>query len=334
MDSSQEIPKPRAYADHNILIRLSNPGSEAFCHKLKEMFQIIFSLETINEIRRGVGFEEKMIKVLEDLEASYLDVTLDEDNRISDSASIYKIDLREWMNSGDTDEIGANALIASGQLFSLKMMGGKPNLRFEDIISEQRNSFSALIDKMEAPLKELDSELASEYISNLRSSYDQILQTTSSQLQQHHGSGIGFEGVNLLRSELKVSPKVLNNIKPPNVLQKIWDILKTRQLVNQYNYTLEDIIGISKNLTHPGKPIYVFEKVIAVYGFLNSIGYNSDEDLQKDDGFRSSASDQAHASYGAFSNFLLTWDNRFAKKTKVVYEYLNIGAQVINFNEL
>jgi hypothetical protein len=334
MEPTEVKEKRKAYLDHNILIRLSMAKTEDFCLYLKENFQVIFSLETINEVKRSVGYEDKLIDVLNRLDALYLDVLLDSDNRISDTANIYSIDVKGRIENDDPDNFTSDELIAAGKLFSLKMMGGKPEMKFDEIIDIQESAFSKHMDMLEALILDVNLDQIQVDTKAMREKYASHLAEIRGQLKQHHNSGIGFGGIDLFRKELKVSPQILNNISFPNVFQKIWEILKKRDFVKKSNVSLSDLVGAEKNWAYPGKQVYFFDKMIFGYGFLNSVGYYPDEDLKKDNGFRSSTSDQSHAGYGAFANFLLTWDDRFAKKTKAVYEYFGINTEVVNFNEL
>ncbi len=137
-----------------------------------------------------------------------------------------------------------------------------------------------------------------------------------------------FNGSKEFRSFVGVDPNPLSNIRPPNILQKIWEQLSdSGKIPPPFNSASEFFANAVPAHMNDGKPTWE-TKISSLYHLLNMIGYCPDEKLHKEDGFKSSLGDQTHAAFAAFAHVFITGDFRMAKKTYAVYEYLGIGTQV------
>ena len=137
-----------------------------------------------------------------------------------------------------------------------------------------------------------------------------------------------FNGAKEFRGAMEIAPVSLNNIRPPNVMQKVWKQVcasgKIPSQLSGVSYFLEK--GVCAHIKD-GEPTWE-AKIGSLYSLLNFIGYFPDEDLHKDNGFRSGMGDQIHACYAAFAQLFITCDERMAKKKYAVYEQLGIGTRV------
>jgi len=66
--------KPTAYLDQNILDLFVTYGLNEFSRSLTDKFQIVYSDETLKEIRRSHGYQDKFLNVLKDLNAAHLNI--------------------------------------------------------------------------------------------------------------------------------------------------------------------------------------------------------------------------------------------------------------------
>lgn len=135
-------------------------------------------------------------------------------------------------------------------------------------------------------------------------------------------------GVKDFRSAVGVGPVQLNNIQPPDVLRKIWNLFQKVPPYNEMNQTIDEFFGLARNPIYPEKPYFKHQKVTSIYNMLNTLGYYPDSKVHKERRFVAALSDQSHASIASFSEFLFSRDENFNRKVRAAYEYLGIPTQV------
>lgn len=121
-------------------------------------------------------------------------------------------------------------------------------------------------------------------------------------------------GVRSYRKVVGIGPKELNNIEPPNVIEKIWDTTKVKFLNNDHINSLEDLFNIRINPIYPDRPYHLHQKITGMYNMLNTLGYYSDSQVHRERRFVAAMSDNNHASLASFCNLLLSIDRNFVKK--------------------
>ncbi|MGZ7212396.1 hypothetical protein ACXWOF_09700, partial [Streptococcus pyogenes] len=84
----------------------------------------------------------------------------------------------------------------------------------------------------------------------LKKSHDEALKQASKELRKYVSDESNYSGVNDYRESTGIGPVQLNNIEPPNVLEKIWEAHKYVDGYVGLNFTIEQFYGISLN------PIY------------------------------------------------------------------------------
>jgi hypothetical protein len=131
------------------------------------------------------------------------------------------------------------------------------------------------------------------------------------------------------RERVGANARELNNIEPPHVLLKMWDLIRQKNNLAGQNISLNRVMGLERNVFAPDKPLSLFQKVILVYHFLNWIGYYTDSKFKKPKRFYSSMSDQIHGAYGIFGQRIFSRDERFVRKLDAAYEYLGIKTEVV-----
>ena len=81
--------KPTVYLDQNVLDFFTKQGVGEFGQMLIKDYQVVYSDETLKEIRRSKGFEEIFLNVLKDLKANYLKLIVEPPSfAITDNATI------------------------------------------------------------------------------------------------------------------------------------------------------------------------------------------------------------------------------------------------------
>lgn len=84
--------KSLAYLDQNILDVFVKFGMIDFAHMLKEKFQVVYSDETLNEIKRSGEYANKFLDVLNDLNALHLKQMMTDSFEPTDKATVSKKD--------------------------------------------------------------------------------------------------------------------------------------------------------------------------------------------------------------------------------------------------
>jgi hypothetical protein len=215
----------------------------------------------------------------------------------------------------------------------LKLYGGRAESAFADIASEQVEAFEGLLESLSDRLAELDGihpELQApieQYLQNLQSQHEQVSAMAAAEMAKHIGDEAGLSGVKHYRDGVGIGPKQLNNIKPPRVIEKIWQVYQDLDGYRDQGYSIENFLGID------GYPLYkremlIPEKVTAMYNLLNIIGYRTDSRLNREHRHIAAISDAAHAAIASRANCMLSADEVFVEKVRAIYEYLGVTAEV------
>ena len=320
--------KPTVYLDQNVLDFFTKQGLGEFGQILIKDYQVVYSDETLKEIRRSKGFEESFLNVLNDLKANYLKLIVEPPNfTITDKASISErnpfVVYKEYCENSD-DGVDIEHAI---QQWLFKFSGGRKGDSINDIHNEQISAFSELIESIMDNSDELPEETHRQlkiYTQEMTSQYKATLEKTESMMLENIEDDKNWDGIKDFRSQVGIGPKQLNNIEPPNVLVKIWDKLKTLPTYSQANIDIDDLFQLKKNPIYPEQSYFKHQKVTGIYNMLNTLGYYPDSKVHKERRFIAAASDNSHASIASFCNFLLSNDEHFIKKVNAAYEYLEI----------
>lgn len=319
---------PTVYLDQNVLDFFTKQGLGEFGQMLIKDYQVVYSDETLKEIRRSKGFEESFLNVLKDLKANHLKLIVEQPNFIiTDNASISVRDpydvYKEYCENSDDGVDIEHAM----QQWLFKFSGGRKGDSINDIHNEQISAFSELMDSIIDNSDELPEETQRQlqiYTKEMTSQFKATLEKSESMMLENIEDDKNWDGIKDFRSQVGIGPKQLNNIEPPNVLVKIWDKLKTLPTYSQANMNIDDLFQLKKNPIYPEQPYFKHQKVTGIYNMLNTLGYYPDSKVHKERRFIAAASDNSHASIASFCNFLLSNDEHFIKKVNAAYEYLEI----------
>lgn len=327
--------KPTVYLDQNILDILVGGGCDDFTENLKSKFQIIYSDETLKEIKRSGEGAPNFLKLLNDLNASHLKIVLSQPEfKETGKASIFCRDVFEAFDEY-CESSGEYADIQRAMEQSMyKYSGGRKGESIAEIHKEQKVAFANLMNSLRDQISEIDEVVPG--IESLLEGYEEqmILQLSSSleqteeALNEHVGDGKFWSGIGDFRAATGVGPKQLNNLKPPKVIHQIWEVLKSTPPFRGKDVSVEQFFDVSTNSIYPERLMHPYQKVNALYNLLNSVGYWPDSNVQKERRFIASLSDTSHASMASFCHLLLSRDAAFVKKVDAAYEYLEIGTVV------
>lgn len=326
--------KPTAYLDQNILDMMRKYGVKGFVDAFLKDCQVIYSDETLKEIKRSGDRHVEFLDVLRSLDAYHIKIILEQPGfKITDDAFISYRGVDEIYQEFCENDPEYGSFLNTMNQFMFKFSGGRKGDSISQIHDEQRIAFDGLLDNM----KSKTAQLASEYpelntqidtIAREQSSqFDEALSKTESLILDDIPDDTQWSGITTFRTEVDLGPVELNNITEPDVLQKIWERYRIHPAYK--NIDIEQFFGININ---PDQPLYRFQKVVSIYSILNTIGYHPDSKVHKEKRFIAAQSDMQHASMGLFCNFLLSADTAFIKKVRATYEYLDIECTAIYVN--
>ena len=323
--------KPTLYLDQNILDLLVKNSVGSFGRELMDKFQIVYSDETLKEIRRSSGYESDFLNVLKDLGSYHLKIVIEQPGFITDKATITSRDVFEAFEEYCSNDNEYGSIENSMNQWLFKFSGGRSGDSISDIHEEQLTAFTQLMDGMLENAEELPAGMRTqikEYSELMKEQYKSTLHELENTMSRDIPDTKEWNGIKSYRESVGIGPKELNNIEPPKVIEKIWDAVKVKLPKNDQINSLEDFFQIRINPIYPDRPYHLHQKVTGVYNMLNTLGYFPDSKVHKERRFIAALSDNSHASMASFCNLLLSRDENFVKKVRAVYEYLGVQTEV------
>ncbi len=333
MDSTPQYSgKPTLYLDQNILDLFVKNSVGSFGRELMDKFQIVYSDETLKEIRRSAGYENDFLNVLKNLGSYHLKIVVEQPGFIvTDKATITSRDVFEAFEEHCSNDNEYGSIENSMQQWLFKFSGGRSGDSISDIHEEQLAAFAQLMGGMLENADELPVEMRAqikEYSELMMEQYKSKLHELENTMSKDIPDTKDWNGIKSYRESVGIGPKELNNIEPPNVIEKIWDVFKVKLPKNDQINSLEDFFQIRINPIYPDRPYHLHQKVTGMYNMLNTLGYFPDSKVHKERRFIAAMSDNSHASMASFCNLLLSRDENFVRKVRAVYEYLGVQTEV------
>lgn len=335
MELNNSIPsyagKPTVYLDQNILSLLVKFGLSEFSNSLTEKFQVVYSDETLEEIKRSKGNEAKYLAVLKELNAAYLKLVIKQPGfEITNDATLTLCDPFDAYEQYCENTADYEYIQHSMQQWLLKFSGGRKGDSIADIHAEQIKAFEMLTALM---MKDVDAlphelqELLTEHTENELERFKTTLKELEKQFAESISDDKTWNGINDFRDHTKIGPKQLNNIKPPNVLKQIWGLYE--EIEDYSGMDIDDFFRLKTNPIYPEKPYFNHQKVTGIYNMLNTLGYYPDSKVLQERRFVASMSDTSHASIGSFCNAVISNDKNFIQKARAAYEHLGVPTEAI-----
>lgn len=334
-DIPQYQGKPTAYLDQNILDLFVNGEHTEFSGKLKSSFHIVYSDETLKEIKRSGDYSDKFLSVLRYLDAYHIKLVLEQPEfKETDKATLTNCDPFEAFQEYRENEKEYEYIQSSMEQWLFKFSGGKTGVGIAEIHNDQKEAFSKLMNEMKTQLHEFSDEIPNvkylfeEYENEMTSKLVGALDETERLLKENIQDDKNWSGIKDLRNAAGIGPKELNNITPPDVLKKIWGKYKNLPPYSAMDIGIDEFYGLKQNPIFPDRLYFKHQKATGIYNMLNSLGYWPDSNVHKERRFVSALSDNSHASMASFCHVLFSRDKAFVKKVKATYEYLEIPTLV------
>jgi hypothetical protein len=322
-----------AYLDHNLL-DLMTKGDP---HKVKELLKgakltPVYSNETLKEIHRSKGYENKFLELLEEIGAKYIEPVLDEKFKQTGQARIHAIcpktiyeQFLENLEKSPQGDFGLSEML-------MKFYGGKLDASFKEIFESGANELHHYI--LEA-LDELENvpEMSLHEIEKLKilfADLPEMMMTQTSNMAEELGAG-DLSLISAFEKETGIGPKILNNISPPNVVMEIWGVVSEK--MNAPNIDLETFFGIKPHAFEEDsdRELTLQEKVNAIYHQLNFLGYYRDSKMKDEKRFKASFSDMTHAGIASFCHLFLCRDESLVMKAAAAFEYLGVTTKILHY---
>lgn len=333
MDSTTQYSgKPTLYLDQNILDLFVKNRVGSFGRELMEKFQIVYSYETLKEIKRSAGYENDFLNVLKDLGSYHLKIVFEQPGFIvTDRATITNRDVFEAFEEHCSNYNEYGGIENSMHQWLFKFTGGRSGDSISDIHEEQLAAFAKLMGGMLQNADELPVEMRTqiqEYSELMIEQNKSALRELENTVSKDIPDTKEWNGIKSYRELVGIGPKELNNIEPPNVIEKIWGMFKVKSPKNRHINSLEDFLQLRINPIYPDRPYHLHQKVTDMYNMLNTLGYFPDSKVHKERRFIAAMSDNSHAAMASFCDLLLSRDENFVKKVQAVYEYLRVQTEV------
>ena len=320
--------RAKVYLDQNVLDFLIKGKLNWVAEQLKSTidggYQVVYSPATVSEIARidNEQYRGRFFKCLAELDAMYFWVDQDSCAHF-EKKDPEKVCLENQLNTIDYFEV-ENAI----EQLLYKFMGGRKGENFAVVLSDQREATGKLIDQL---IRESSKDASViDQLKRMKEKFAEDIWLMTTLLDENdEWDSKQYDVIKFMRDHAGIGPDKLNNIAPPDVIQKIGKVLTQFELIPE-GMKPEILFGKERiqdrmDMTASG----VVEEVNGLYNLLNTIGYHADAKLSRERNFFAAISDHHHAGYGAFAEIILTRDRRFFKKAQAVYEYLHIGTRVI-----
>ncbi|MFA0999266.1 MULTISPECIES: hypothetical protein [Pseudomonas syringae group] len=324
--------KTTVYVDQNVLDMAVKGDHPAFFTSLTENFQVLYSDDTLREIKRS-GQPGKFLAALDALNAMHTRYQFNERFEPTGQVILHEVpSAQRYLNYLQIEPV-YDIMLAAAHQTTLKLYGGRSDATFTNIASDQIDAFDGLIKSLSASIAEFDHthpELRApieQYLQTLQAQYEQISEMSAAQMTKHISDEPGQSGVKNYRNTVGIGPKELNNIKAPRVLEKIWQAYRQLDGYRDQGYTIENFLGVAANPIY-NREMHLHEKVTAIYNLLNVIGYKTDSNLNQERRHVAAISDAAHASIGAHAQIVLSADKVFVDKVRAIYEFLEVSTVV------
>jgi hypothetical protein len=327
--------KPTVYLDQNILDLFVKDIALDFASTLRNDYQVVYSDETLKEVKRSGAHAPRFLKILNKFEALQLKICFDQPGFIeTDRATLTPRDAFEAYDEYCQNMACYSDIQNAMEQWLFKFCGGRVGDNISLIHAEQKEVFSSLMDLMCENAAELSDDvpeiedILNECRVQMETKLCVTLDETERLMKQNIVDDKNWSGIKDFRNAVKLGPKELNNITPPNVLQKIWNEYRAIAPYSTMSNNIEDFFGLSKNAIYPDRPFFKHQKVVAIYNMLNTLGYYQDSKVHKERRFTASLSDTSHASLASFCNILISRDEYFVNKARAAYEFLEISTLV------
>lgn len=326
-----ELQKPLIYLDQNIYDKIRRGIFGGLREEIKKHFIVVYSDETLKEFDGNYNLRDGYLDILETFDSLYMKVVLAEKFRITDRVQFYNGSARQFYEKWKINKSESPDASASMMRLANKLIGGLKGIRFDELIDDQKLDFEKLVADLVESSKddEILGPVMLKAANDMKGQFEVVSHQMRGTLNEHIKDQENFRGSKELHEKIKIGPKQLKNITPPNVIKKIWEQIASSPELKGKNITFDKFFQLESNPIYPGEDYPIYSKVGMLYNMLNSIGFYPDKDIERENRFAGSLCDSQHAANAIYCKFLMTSDLAMSKKCSAIYEYLGIGTRII-----
>ena len=320
------------YLDHNILNRMVR-GSEDSIRSLYEADGLcpVYSNANLDEIADSSVRRDEFLDLLIRLEAWYLSTPMDGSFNTLDQFVVTKINPREKINELAEARAGHEENVEHLDFLSIMYGGGEGRMPSDVLLEGLEYAANTLRDLLNDPefngpnfVEQRNQAIAT--LENLPTLQEEI-RSGFRELDERARSGPLTQQ---MAEELGIGPTQLNNVKPPNVIQKVWEMVRpsyapTISTMDEFLTT-----ALSFNANSPNTQPEIVTRVNGLYNLLNILGFWRDEDLNRPRRMKASFDDMTHVGYAISCNALYCGDKRMNIKAQAIYEHCGITTQILD----
>ncbi|ENV60824.1 hypothetical protein [Acinetobacter soli] len=333
--------KPLAYLDQNILDRFIDCQTNDldFFNGFKDRVQVVYSDSTFQEIYRSgltdKRYSDNFLKLLENFKAFYLKPVLDKNFKLTGKMRVYSGSIFNHYNEYINESMKYDYIMNPLQRNIFALYGGVQD--YDAMANEQIGAQYKILEFLGEQIRILKKEQINHPILELFiNQKEKELYTMKAQMPDFEATVLkNIENLRQANSEtdahlahrssLKINVDQINKVEYPNVIIKIWNMLKADNTFLQ-EIELDDFLQIRN--CH-----FNFEKIHAIYTILNLSGFRPEKKVKNIKKFVSAQSDILHVAFASYCDFFITNDERLFDKSRVIYEYLKINTEVLNIPE-
>ena len=325
----------RIYLDQNVidyLIKGNLSFIDDILHK-SDSSVVIYSYVTLREFARikEDSQREHYLNYLKELEAEYFWV---DNNEI---AHFRYVDPFLQFNESISENKIYNEIESSMYKMMHKLLGGKKDWSLDELAQSQKKSFNHLMEYLinfidsSDELPDANKEVFKKDICSMNLNLDNLIDDFTNKVKINYPNN--EDPLEQLRKLCDINVDKLNKIGPPNIIDKIWSILKDGIKTSKINISYDDLFGERLEHYFSNQKVTMSMRINGLYNLLNSIGYHTDKNFRNEKRFMPFINDHHHVGNAIYSNLLITRDRKMMKKAEAVYEHYKIGTQIIFVDE-
>jgi hypothetical protein len=315
------------YFDQNVLLDMAYGHLQPLRERLFQQLgcRLIYSTENMEELHRlPVEHHQPTLAFLSEAKAACA--------RMSVDLKTVSVDLEVDPAAAFTAHCEAVASFSdldySMHGFMLKLFGGGHTESRQDIARKQKDEIWAMLDHGLRQLDSLHDVPAADRAAMRAELEAQKLRVAGGamELARQMDEAEALHGTITAQQMYQISP---DEIEPPNVLLQVWD--QVRNIFEPKGISLDQLLGFTpaSGLGLEGGNLTLVQKVNAIYGLLNLLGYYRDGGVTKIRGLKRSSSDATHVGYAVCATIFVCRDERLVKKAVAAYEYVGVRTPIV-----
>lgn len=203
---------------------------------------ILYSNETLIEIRKSTGYEHKFLELLTILKACFLFIESNASGHVTG-----KWEIREGYPFREYDALDRALSDTTNSNFGFdeslqKLYGGASEKSFTDIAAQSlidcKNMLNTALQDARSELSEKDFKILTLHFEDLKSQ----MSVVAGEMGDLFDKSMGENNLASWEGSIGIGPSELNNIVPPKVVEKIWQMF-TPKLPKEA--TFEKLFGLT-----------------------------------------------------------------------------------------